>query len=168
MTVLPQASGTAIARTPRMIGAFHGAMPSTTPTGSRSAMARQPGLSDGMTSPPICVVIAAASRTMLAASIRLNMAQPAVAPISAIMAATKSSLRASSAAAAFIKHRAPCVRPEGRPGGKAKFRLIGHGARLGRRHCLGRAGYLIGERTDTLELHNAPGWLEDAQYCYTI
>ena len=34
-TVLPQASGIAIARTPRMIGAFQGAMPSTTPTGWR-------------------------------------------------------------------------------------------------------------------------------------
>jgi hypothetical protein len=40
-----------MARTPRMIGAFHGAMPRITPTGSFSAMARQPGLSDGMTSP---------------------------------------------------------------------------------------------------------------------
>jgi len=32
-TVLPQASGMATARTPRMIGAFQGAMPSTTPAG---------------------------------------------------------------------------------------------------------------------------------------
>ena len=62
--MLPQASGTAMARTPRMIGAFHGAMPSRTPTGSRSAMASVPGLSEGMTSPLIWVVIAAASRTM--------------------------------------------------------------------------------------------------------
>jgi hypothetical protein len=67
ITALPQASGTAMARTPRMIGAFHGAMPRITPTGSRRAMARQPGLSDGITSPEICVVSAAASRTMLAA-----------------------------------------------------------------------------------------------------
>ncbi len=87
-TVLPQASGMAIARTPRMIGAFHGAMPSTTPAGSRSAMAMQPGLSDGMTSPPICVVSAAASRTMPTASMRLNRAQPSVAPISPIIAST--------------------------------------------------------------------------------
>ena len=90
-----------MARTPRMIGAFHGAMPRMTPTGSRSAMAMQPGLSDGMTSPPIWVVIAAASRTMPAASIRLNRAQPSVAPISLIIAATKSFPRASSA-------RRPC------------------------------------------------------------
>ena len=35
-TVLPQASGMAMARTPRMTGAFHGAMPSTTPAGWRT------------------------------------------------------------------------------------------------------------------------------------
>ena len=103
ITVLPQASGTAMARTPRMMGAFQGAIPRMTPTGSRSVNARHPGLSDGMTSPPICVVNAAASRIMPAASIKLNMAQPAVAPTSAIIARTKSSLRASSAVAAFIK-----------------------------------------------------------------
>ena len=34
-TVLPQASGMAMARTPRITGAFHGAMPATTPTGWR-------------------------------------------------------------------------------------------------------------------------------------
>ena len=49
--MLPQASGMAIARTPRMTGAFHGAMPSTTPTGWRTANAVTPGLSDGMISP---------------------------------------------------------------------------------------------------------------------
>ena len=64
-TVLPQASGAAIARTPRMTGAFHGAMPSTTPAGWRIASDSTPGLSEGMTSPVICVVSAAASRSML-------------------------------------------------------------------------------------------------------
>jgi hypothetical protein len=63
ITVLPQASGMAMARTPRMTGAFHGAMPSTTPAGWRTAMATQPGLSEGITSPVIWVVIAAASRS---------------------------------------------------------------------------------------------------------
>ena len=52
----------AMARTPRMTGAFHGAMPSTTPAGCRTPMARLPGTSDGMTSPLICVVSAAASQ----------------------------------------------------------------------------------------------------------
>jgi hypothetical protein len=102
ITLLPQASGTAMARTPRMMGAFHGAMPRITPTGSLRARARQPGLSDGITSPPIWVVNAAASRTMPAARPRLNSAQPLVAPISPIIASTKASARASSAAAAFI------------------------------------------------------------------
>ncbi len=50
-TVLPQASGMAIARVPRITGAFHGAMPSTTPAGWRMASASVPGLSDCMTSP---------------------------------------------------------------------------------------------------------------------
>jgi len=34
-TVLPQASGMAMERTPRITGAFHGAMPTHTPTGWR-------------------------------------------------------------------------------------------------------------------------------------
>ncbi len=34
ITVLPQANGVAMARTPRILGALHGAMPSTTPVGS--------------------------------------------------------------------------------------------------------------------------------------
>ena len=67
ITVLPQASGAAIARTPRITGAFHGAMPSTTPAGWRIAIDRTPGLSAGMTSPVICVVSAAASRNNVAA-----------------------------------------------------------------------------------------------------
>ena len=91
-----------MARTPRMIGAFHGAMPSTTPTGSRGDIAIQPGLSEGMTSPQIRVVSAAASRVMLAASIRLKAAQPAVAPTSSIIACTNCSRRPSSAAAALL------------------------------------------------------------------
>ena len=66
--MLPQASAAAIARQPRMTGAFHGAIPSTTPTGSRSASESRPGLSEGMTSPVICVVSAAASRTIPAPS----------------------------------------------------------------------------------------------------
>ncbi len=73
ITELPQASGTAIALTPRMMGAFQGAMPTITPTGSRSAMATVPWWSDGITSPWIWVVIAAASRIMPAARARLNM-----------------------------------------------------------------------------------------------
>ena len=35
-TVLPQASGIATARTPRITGAFQGAMPTTTPAGWRN------------------------------------------------------------------------------------------------------------------------------------
>jgi hypothetical protein len=67
ITVLPQASGAAIALTPRISGAFHGAIPSTTPAGWRTASDTTLGLSAGMISPVICVVSAAASRRRLAA-----------------------------------------------------------------------------------------------------
>ena len=88
ITVLPQASGVAIARTPRMMGAFHGAMPSTTPAGCRTPMASEPGTSDGITSPAMCVVSAAASRIIPAASITLKPAHMPVAPVSAATAST--------------------------------------------------------------------------------
>ena len=51
-TVLPNASGVATARVERITGAFHGAMPTTTPAGWRTANASAPGTSDGITSPP--------------------------------------------------------------------------------------------------------------------
>jgi hypothetical protein len=43
ITVFPQASGVAIARVARINGAFHGAMPSTTPAPWRMPSARFPG-----------------------------------------------------------------------------------------------------------------------------
>ena len=62
----------AMARVPRMIGAFHGARPTTTPQAWRRPIAIEPGTSDGMTSPLIWVVIDAASRSMLPARVTLN------------------------------------------------------------------------------------------------
>jgi hypothetical protein len=47
-TVLPYASGAATARTPRITGAFQGAIPTTTPTGWRTAFARLPGMCEGI------------------------------------------------------------------------------------------------------------------------
>ena len=106
MTVLPQASGIATARTPRMTGAFHGAMPSTTPAGWRIANATRPGSSEGITSPTICVVRAAASRSICAATLTLNSHQDGVAPTSAIIVSAKSSARpAMRSAAAFNSAR---------------------------------------------------------------
>ena len=52
-TVLPKASGVATARVERITGAFHGAIPTTTPTGARTAIASLPGMSEGMTSPTV-------------------------------------------------------------------------------------------------------------------
>ncbi|MNC31673.1 hypothetical protein D3C75_800010 [compost metagenome] len=82
-----------------MIGAFHGAMPSTTPQGWRSAMAKLPGVSEGMTSPVICVVMAAASRSTPAARCTLKPYQLAIAPVSAARP-TNSAARLSSSSAA--------------------------------------------------------------------
>ena len=48
-------------------------------------MARLPGTLEGMISPEICVVMAAASRIMPAASMQLKPAHMAVAPVSAPM-----------------------------------------------------------------------------------
>ena len=63
-------------------------------------MASVPGLSDGMISPVICVVIAAASRSMFAASMTLKPAQGAVAPVSSIISCVNSpTLEASTSAA---------------------------------------------------------------------
>ncbi len=109
----------AIARTPRMMGAFQGAMPSTTPTGCRYDIASVPGLSDGITSPPICVVIDAASRSMFDASITLNPAQGAVAPISVIMRFTASSTRACSRSAALSSRVRRSVGPSADHAGNA-------------------------------------------------
>ena len=64
-------------------------------------MAMQPGLSDGITSPEICVVIAAASRSMPAARCTLKPAQPAVAPVSAAISSTNCGAFAASRSAAF-------------------------------------------------------------------
>lgn len=80
-------------------------MPSTTPHGTRIASARLPGTSDGITSPAICVVIDAASRSMFAASVTLKPIQPGVAPVSATPVAMNASMRASIRSAAFSSSR---------------------------------------------------------------
>ncbi len=109
ITVLPQASGMATARVPRITGAFHGAMPTTTPHGWRTPSASEPGTSDGMTSPAIWVVIDAASRSMLAASVTLNWYQTGAPPASRMAASTMRGRSASiaSAAASSKARRAP-------------------------------------------------------------
>ena len=101
--MLPQAIGIAMARVPRITGAFHGAMPSTTPAGWRMPMASaMPGLFEGIISPVICVVIAPASRSMPAASITLKPAHGAVAPVSSITSRVNSPTLLSMMSAAFI------------------------------------------------------------------
>ena len=109
----------AMARTPRITGAFHGAMPTTTPTGWRIAMARQPGLSEGITSPAIWVVMAAASRIIPAASMTLKRAQPSVAPISPIIASTNCGARRSRASAALVRTARRAFGPSAAQAGSA-------------------------------------------------
>ena len=117
--MLPQASGTAIARTPRITGAFHGAMPSTTPAACRTPIARLPGTSDGITSPLIWVVSDAASRSVPAARCTLKPAHSAEPPVSAAMAAANASPLASSACAAFIRSARRSPGPVADHAGKA-------------------------------------------------
>ena len=107
-----------------------------------------------ITSPAICVVRAAASRTMPVASIRLNMAQPAVEPVSAIIAATKSFLRAASASAAFISTARRALGPCAAQVGNAVA------ARGDRRHVAGLQGgcgrgQFACNRIDAVEFHAA-------------
>ena len=90
-----------MARVPRITGAFHGAMPSTTPAGWRSASARLPSTSEGITSPPTWVTRPAASRSMLAANIALKPYQVGVDAASATPMATNSGARRSITSAAF-------------------------------------------------------------------
>ena len=73
-----------------MTGAFQGAMPTQHARRLAQRHGERAGLVGGMTSPPIWVVIAAASRSMLAASITLKPVQGAVAPVSAIAVAMNS------------------------------------------------------------------------------
>jgi hypothetical protein len=99
-TVLPYASGDATARVPRITGAFHGAIPSTTPAGWRTPIASRPGMSDGITSPIRPYAWAAASRSIPAASAQLNMPHPNVPPVSSVTIAAISCERSSSTSAA--------------------------------------------------------------------
>ncbi len=110
----------AIARTPRMTGAFQGAMPSTTPAGWRMPIARLPGTSDGMISPPICVVMEAASISMPAARCTLKPAHNPEPPVSAAIAAANASAFASSACAALVRSARRADGPVADQAGKAR------------------------------------------------
>jgi len=100
-TVLPKASGVATERVPRITGAFQGAIPTTTPAGTRTPIAVSPGTSEGITSPVTEVVWAAASPSMPAARLQLNIPQPKVPPVSSVTMPAISSARSISRPAAF-------------------------------------------------------------------
>ena len=92
----------AIALTLRITGAFQGAMPTETPAARRTAIAVVPAWPEGMISPAIWVVIAAASSSRLAAKKTLKCPQPAVEPVSAVMLATSSGPRSRRRTAAAV------------------------------------------------------------------
>ena len=94
-------------------------MPSTTPAGWRSPIARLPGTSEGMTSPLICVVSAAASCSMPAARWALKPAHMADEPVSPAMAAMKASVLASRARAALESSARRSLGPMADQAGKA-------------------------------------------------
>ena len=86
------------------------------PAGARP---REDPLSDGMISPVIWVVIAAASRSMFAARRTLCFAHPAVAPVSAAIVAVKSWRRVSRTSAACISWARRSLGPNADQAGKA-------------------------------------------------
>ena len=91
--MLPYASGVAMARVPRITGAFQGAIPTTTPAGSRRAMRGGAGdvggdhLADGG------VGLGSRLAQHAAASWQLNMPQPKVPPVSSVTIAAICSAR---------------------------------------------------------------------------
>ena len=108
-------------------------------------------MSDGMISPAICVVIAAASRSMPAARCTLKPAQPAVAPVSAIIAAMKSGRAAVRRSAALSSSARRSLGPSADQAGNAA--AAASAARIGvldggRR---GAARHLAGDRIAPLE-----------------
>ena len=72
-------------------------------------------MSDGITSPVICVVLQAASRRMLAAKKVLNMPQPKVPPVSAVMILAISCARAFQEIGGLPEDRAALARRRLRP-----------------------------------------------------
>jgi hypothetical protein len=85
-------------------------MPTTTPAGTRTAIAVRPGTSEGMTSPVTAVVCEAASISMPEASLQLNMPQPKVPPVSSVTICAMPSARSISRPAALFSSSR---RPEG-------------------------------------------------------
>ena len=75
------------------------------PTGCRTDMDRQPGISDVCTWPLICVTNEAASRSILAASATLKLTQGPEAPVSPAITVEKSAARPARMSAAASSRR---------------------------------------------------------------
>lgn len=92
-----------IDRTPRMYGAFHGAMARMVPYGSEYTSALVPSAEVVGMVPVMEEVRPATSRMISRASMRLNPAQAGAAPVSSTMAEENSSLRSLRSWAALRK-----------------------------------------------------------------
>ena len=84
MTVLPSASAHTIARVPRITGAFQGAIPTHTPSGSRTLVDSSPGTCEATVSSSGSSASSPAARYIEAASETLNIPQPNVPPVSSV------------------------------------------------------------------------------------
>src|SRR6266851_3211775 len=108
-TALPQTNGTAIDRTARITGAFHGAIARITPTGWRTAIERQPGTSEGIVSPIAEYASAAASRNIPAASMQLKSPHGFGEPISVATIPESVWARAARRSAALARTARRCA-----------------------------------------------------------
>ena len=148
ITVLPQASGAAIARTPRMTGAFHGAMPSTTPAGWRTRHRQHAGLVGG---DDLAGDLRRQRRRLAQERSRrrctLKPPHGPVAPISSVIALEKSAVRASRRSAAFRSSARRSLGPVSDQAGKARCGRLDHLGDVGLarrgRFARDRAGHRI-------------------------
>ena len=101
--------------------------------------------------PVICVVIAAASRSRLAANITLKPIQGPVAPVSAIVVATNSAVRASSASAAFSRIARRAFGPVSAQAGKRRRGRLDRAVDVGAAAGRGAGGDRAGDRVQSLE-----------------
>lgn len=93
ITVFPAANGATTALNPNKTGAFHGAIPSTTPNASLNTIAYDSSCVTGMLPPIVSEINAAVSSNSATPNSTFARAQNAGACISACIVAQRSSLR---------------------------------------------------------------------------
>ena len=122
-------------------------------------MARLPGSSEGMTSPVICVVIAAASRTMPAASMQLKPAHMAVEPVSAAMTGANLAAGRADQVGRLVEQVPARRRRHRRPGRKRRGSRIDGALGIGGAGGRGPRGDAAGHGVEPVEGGAARGAL---------